>query len=189
MKNRFHALEVLVAVGLLILAGFAFGGPAAFAGSAMPRGVSTNQSWLGEQVRRQLVTLPWYGVFDNLQYRISGDNEVILEGQVVDPVTKGDAEKAVRRIEGVTRVVNNIEVLPVSPFDNQTRRAEYRTIYSQPQLSRYSLGAVPQIHIIVKNGHVTLEGVVANETDRNVAALMAGEVHGVFSVTNHLQVG
>jgi hyperosmotically inducible periplasmic protein len=89
----------------------------------------------------------------------------------------------------VTRVVNNIEVLPLSTFDDQIRRAEYRAIYSQPQLSRYSLGAVPQIHIIVKNGHVTLEGVVDNESDRNVAAIMASEVPGVFSVTNHLQVG
>jgi len=189
MKNRLHALQVIAATALLILAGLAFGAPDALAGSARARGVSTSQSWLGEQVRHQLVMLPWYGVFDNLQYRVSGDNEVILEGQVVNPVTKDAAEKAVRRIEGVTRVVNNIEVLPLSTFDNQIRRAEYRTIYSQPQLSRYSLGAVPQIHIIVKNGHVTLEGVVDNETDRNVAAIMAGEVPGVFSVTNHLQVG
>jgi len=189
MKNRLHTLQVIAAVTLLILAGFAFGAPSALAGSAMPRGVSTNGSSLGEQVRHQLVMLPWYGAFDNLQYRLSGDNEVTLEGQVVNPVTKDDAQKAVRRIEGVTRVVNNIEVLPVSTFDSQIRRAEYRTIYSQPQLSRYSMGAVPQIHIIVKNGHVTLEGVVDNMTDRNVATLMAGEVHGVFSVTNHLQVG
>jgi hyperosmotically inducible protein len=189
MKNRFHVLQVIVAAALLVLSGFAFGAPAALAGPAMPRGVSTSESLLAEQVRHQLVMLPWYGVFDNMQFRISGDNEVILEGQVVNPVTKDDAEKAVHRIEGVTRVVNNIEVLPLSTFDDQIRRAEYRAIYSQPQLSRYSLGAVPQIHIIVKNGHVTLEGVVDNESDRNVAAIMASEVPGVFSVTNHLQVG
>jgi len=95
----------------------------------------------------------------------------------------------VKSIEGVTRVVNNIQVLPVSPFDDQIRRAEYQAIYSQPQLSRYALGVVPQIHIIVNGGHVTLEGVVATEADRDVAGLSANRVPGVFSVTNNLRVG
>src|ERR1700674_893644 len=104
-------------------------------------------------------------------------------------VTKSDAEAAVKNIEGVTRVVNNIQVLPVSPFDDQIRWAEYRAIYSQPQLSRYAMGVVPQIHIIVNGGHVTLEGVVANEADRDVAGLSANGVPGVFSVTNNLRIG
>lgn len=186
---RRNALYTVFAAAVLVLAMFLSVVPMASAGAASTREVSGNESWLSEQVRHNLVVLPWYGVYDNLQFRVLNDHEVILEGQVVNPVTKDDAEKAVRRIEGGTRVTNNIEVLPLSLFDNRIRRAEYRTIYSQPQLSRYSLGVVPQIHIIVKSGHVTLEGTVDNEADRNVAALMASEVPGVFSVTNHLQVG
>jgi hyperosmotically inducible protein len=137
-----------------------------------------------------LVTLPWYGVFDNLQYQVNG-SEVILTGQVVSEhsQTKYDAEKAVKRIPGVTKVVNNIEVLPPLPFDNQIRRAEYRAIFSQSNLGRYSMGSIPQIHIIVNGGHVTLEGTVMNEMDRNIAGIVANSVPGVFSVTNNLRLG
>ncbi len=138
------------------------------------------------EVRHQLVMLPFYSVFDNLVYKVQGGT-VTLMGSVTRPTLKKDAETEVKEIEGVEHVVNNIEVLPVSPMDDQIRRAMYRTIYSET-LQRYSIQAVPPIHIIVKNGHVTLEGVVANETDKNVAGIRANGVPGVFSVTNNLRV-
>ena len=140
-----------------------------------------------KEVRHQLLLLPYYSVFDNLAYRVDGDH-VILEGQVVRPTLKPDAEAAVKSIEGVASVTNNIDVLPPSPMDDQLRRALYRTIYSEPSLSKYSWSAVAAIHIIVKSGHVTLEGVVDNETDKNLADIRAKSVPNVFSVTNNLRV-
>ena len=144
---------------------------------------------LSKQVRHQLVMLPWYGVFDELQYQVQG-TEVILSGAVTSEhaATKSDAEKAVKHIPGVTEVVNNIQVLPLSRFDDQIRRAEFRTIFSKSDLGRYTLGTIPQIHIIVANGHVTLEGTVINQMDRTIAGIAANTVPGVFSVTNNLQV-
>ena len=142
---------------------------------------------LYKEVRHQLVMLPWYSVFDNLVYRVDGD-KVTLYGQVTRPVLKSDAEAAVKSIEGVASVVNNIEVLPPSPMDDQLRRALYRAIYGDAGLSRYSIQAVPSIHIIVKNGNVALEGVVDNETDKNLANLRANGVPDVFSVKNNLAV-
>jgi len=142
---------------------------------------------LMKEVRHELVMLPYYGVFDNLAYRVDG-NTVTLEGQVTRPTLKSEAEKVVKDIEGVERVVNNIEVLPVSPNDDRLRLALYRTIYGDTALSRYGLQAVPPIHIIVKNGNVTLEGVVANEGDKNIANIRANGVSGVFSVKNNLRV-
>jgi hyperosmotically inducible protein len=140
-----------------------------------------------KEIRHQLVLLPWYSVFDNLAFRIEG-SKVILIGQVVRPTLKSDAEGAVKSIEGVSSVQNDIEVLPNSPMDNQIRRAVYRAIYSEPGLQRYALSAVPSIHIIVKNGNVTLEGVADNDTDKNLAGLRANGVPNVFSVTNNLVV-
>ena len=151
---------------------------------------STNASAtvrLQEKVRHELVILPFYNVFDNLAYQVNG-NEVTLFGQVTRPTLKSDAENVVKRLEGVARVHNRIEVLPLSPFDNRLRLALYRSIYSQPGLNRYAMGAVPGIHIIVANGNVKLEGVVGSEMDRNLAYLKANGVPGVFSVQNNLQV-
>jgi len=140
------------------------------------------------EVRHQLVMLPYYGVFDDLAFKVDGAT-VTLMGAVVRPVLKSDAENVVKRIEGVTQVVNEIKVLPPSPMDDQIRRAVYRAIYGDPALStRYGFRAVPSIHIIVDNGRVTLEGVVANEADKNLANLRANGVANVFSVTNELQV-
>jgi hyperosmotically inducible periplasmic protein len=140
---------------------------------------------LSKEVRHQLVMLPWYSVFDNLAYQVDGD-KVKLYGQVTRPTLKSDAEAAVKSIEGVAEVVNNIEVLPVSPMDDQLRRAVFRAIYSEAGLSRYAEQAVPSIHIIVKNGNVTLEGVVDNEMDKNLANLRASQVPNAFSVKNNL---
>jgi hyperosmotically inducible protein len=142
---------------------------------------------LAKEVRHQLVMLPWYSVFDNLAFRVEGD-KVTLMGEVTRPTLKSDAEAVVKSIEGVASVVNNIEVLPLSPMDDQLRRALFRAIYSEPGLQRYAIMAVPQIHIIVKNGNVTLEGVVDSETDKNLANLRANQVPNVFSVKNNLVV-
>jgi hyperosmotically inducible protein len=142
---------------------------------------------LAKEVRHQLVMLPWYSVFDNLAYQVDGD-KITLFGQVTRPSLKSDAEAAVKSIEGVASVVNNIEVLPLSPMDDQLRRALFRAIYGDSGLSRYSVQAVPSIHIIVKNGNVTLEGVVDNESDKNLANLRANQVPNVFSVKNNLVV-
>jgi hyperosmotically inducible protein len=140
------------------------------------------------EVHHELVMLPFYGVFDNLAYKVDPDGTVTLLGQVARPSLKSDAENVVKRIEGVEKVVNNIEVLPTSPNDDRIRQAVYRAIYSNSVLSQYQLRAVPPIHIIVKNGHVTLEGVVARTMDKQVAGMQTNQVSGVFSVTNNLQV-
>lgn len=131
--------------------------------------------------------MPWLSVFDNLQYSVHG-SEVTLSGQVWQPVTKDDAQTAVKGIEGVTKVINNIEVLPLSPMDDQIRRVEYRAIYGAPELQRYAMGVLPSIHIMVKNGHVTLVGTVDNQMDKNVAEIRAKSVANVFSVDDQLQV-
>ena len=141
---------------------------------------------LAKKVRKELVTLPWYGVFDNLEYQIEGST-VTLSGQVVQPSTRKDAERRVRKLAGVERVVNNIEVLPLSGFDDRIRYGTLRAIQRTAGLYRYFLGSNPSIHIVVNRGHVTLEGVVANEGDRRLAYIAARGVPGVFSVTNNLR--
>lgn len=140
------------------------------------------------EVRHELVMLPYYGVFDNLSYKVEADGTVTLLGQVARPALKSDAENVVKRIEGVEKIVNNIEVLPTSPNDDRIRRGAYRAIYGNAVLSPYQLRAVPPIHIIVKNGHLTLEGAVARKMEKQVAGVQANGVSGVFSVTNNLQV-
>ena len=141
---------------------------------------------LREKVRHELVMLPYFGVFDNLSYKLE-DGKVVLYGQVTRPTLKSDAARVVARLEGVEEVVNQIEVLPLSNFDDRIRIATYRAIYSQIGLDRLALQAVPPIHIIVKNGAVTLEGVVLNEGDKTRAFLAANGVSNVFSVTNNLR--
>jgi BON domain len=144
-------------------------------------------SRMESQVRRELVMLPFYGVFDNLSFKVQG-SQVTLMGQVTRPTLKTSAERVVKSIEGVDKVDNQIEVLPNSPNDDSIRLAVYRAVYSQAALQRYQIRAVPPIHIIVKNGNLTLEGVVATESDKNIAGVQANGVSGVFSVTNNLRV-
>jgi len=153
---------------------------------ALAQGDATNPQ-LARRVRHELVTLPYYGVFDNLAYSINGGN-VTLYGEVVRPSTRSDAERRVKRIAGVTRVVNNIKVLPLSRFDDDIRRATYRSIARMGGLYRYLQGANPSLHIVVERGHVTLEGVVSGSNDRNLAYMAANRVPGVFSVKNNLRV-
>jgi hyperosmotically inducible periplasmic protein len=157
----------------------------------VPAPSRTSQSGVDRIVREvhhELVLLPYYGVFDNLAYRVSPDGTVTLVGQVVRPTLKSDAENAVKHIEGVERVDNEIEVLPPSPMDDQIRMATFRAIYGNSDLSPYALRAVPPIHIIVKQGHVTLEGAVAKQMDKQIAEMQAKSVPNVFSVTDNLQV-
>jgi hyperosmotically inducible protein len=142
---------------------------------------------LAKEVRHELVMLPYYGVFDNLGFKVNGTT-VVLIGQVTKPTLKTDAERAVKRIESVEKVDNQIEVLPVSPSDDRIRLATYRAIYGNEALSTYAIRAVPPMHIIVKNGNVTLVGAVGNEMDKNLAYMQARGVPGVFSVTNNLVV-
>jgi len=139
------------------------------------------------EVRHELLMLPFFGVFDNITYKVEGGT-VTLFGQVVRPSLKSDAENSVKRIEGVEHVNNQIEVLPPSPQDDRIRMALFRAIYRSPGLERYELGVQKPIRIIVKNGHVTLEGVVDSQGDKNLAGLRANSVPGIFSVTNNLQV-
>jgi hyperosmotically inducible periplasmic protein len=142
-----------------------------------------------KEVRHELVTLPYYGVFDWLTYEVQPDGRVILRGQVVRPTTKSDAEGRVKDIEGVTGVDNQIETLPLSPSDDRLRRALYRQIYGfNSPLFRYAHQAVPSIHLIVNRGHATLKGVVSNRGDANLAYIRARGVPGLFSVKNELVV-
>ena len=141
-----------------------------------------------KEVHHELVMLPFYGVFDNLAYKVSADGTVTLLGQVSRPTLKSDAENVVKRIEGVERVDNQIKVLPTSPNDDRIRRATYRAIYGNDVLSQYALRAVPPIHIIVENGNITLEGVVARQMDKQIAEMQTKSVPGVFSVTDNLRV-
>jgi len=146
-----------------------------------------SQERITREVRHELLMLPYFGVFDNIAYKVDGYTVTLL-GQVTRPSLKFDAENVVKRIEGVEKVDNQIEVLPPSPMDDRLRRRLYRAIYGYPALEKYALGVQKPIRIIVKNGNVTLEGVVDNDGDKNLAGIRANGVSGIFSVTNNLQV-
>jgi hyperosmotically inducible protein len=173
MKTAFQKVSLVAALAVLTVPMFA-------KSNTVPRD-------LRDAVRHELVMLPYYSVFDNFEYKVD-DGTVTLYGEVTRPVLKSDAEHAVKHIPGVVNVVSNIKVLPLSPFDNRIRAAEYRSIFGFGSLYRYAMGANPSIHIIVDNGHVTLKGVVANQGDKNIAYIRANGVPGVFSVTNDLLV-
>jgi hyperosmotically inducible protein len=142
---------------------------------------------ISREVRHELVMLPYYGVFDDLAYRVDGST-VTLMGEVTRPTLKSDAENVVKNVEGVEKVVNQIKVLPLSPMDDRIRLAAFRAIYGDTTLNRYAIQAVPPIHIIVDNGRITLVGVVMTENDKNIAGVRANGVSGVFSVDNQLRV-
>jgi hyperosmotically inducible periplasmic protein len=148
---------------------------------------SRSQERITKEVRHELLMLPWFGVFDNIAFKVDGSTVTLL-GQVVRPSLKSDAENAVKHIEGVEKVDNQIEVLPTSPMDDRLRMELYRAIYGYPALEKYALGVQKPIRIIVKNGHVALEGVVDSEADKNLGGLRANGVPGIFSVTNNLHV-
>ena len=181
--NRCATLSAILALGIAAPA-FA---DSAFANPAFEQGGAPAQARLEREVRHELTMLPYYGVFDHLAFQVEGF-KVALLGEVTRPALKSDAEAAVKRIEGVEALDNQIEVLPLSPNDDRIRRAVYRAIYRDTVLSRYALQAIPPIHILVKNGRVRLEGVVTSEADRNIAGIRAGAVGGVFSIENKLLV-
>jgi hyperosmotically inducible protein len=176
MRTKLHNLGLVLVLGLIALP---LGASAAYSQPEL--------SPLAKKVRHELVTLPFYSVFDHFTYQVQGDT-VILSGEVTRPTLKTSAERVVARIEGVSRVENDIEVLPLSSFDNRVRRGVLYAVYGHPVLNRYALQSVGPIHIVVKNGNVTLEGVVSREMEKNVAFIQANSVPGVFSVTNNLRV-
>jgi len=145
-------------------------------------------STLEKSVRHELVMLPYYNVFDELSFQVDKNGVVTLMGEVTRPTLRSDAANVVKHVDGVTAVRNEIEVLPLSPFDDRIRYAVARAIYGYGPLNRYAAGAQPPIHIIVRNGNVTLTGYVGNEMDKNLANIRANQVPGVFSVTNDLKV-
>lgn len=153
------------------------------------QGEPTNpaQARITKEVRHELLMLPYFGVFDNIEYKVDG-NTVTLLGSVTRPTLKSDAGNVVKHIEGVSEVVNNIDVLPPSPMDDKLRLELFRAIYGYPSLQKYDLGVQKPIRIIVKSGHVTLEGVVDNDSDKNAAGIRANGVPGIFGVTNNLRV-
>jgi hyperosmotically inducible protein len=185
-KRNGYSTKTMLGISLLLLLSSLF--PLGAVAQTTKQDLSHVRSRLAEEVRHQLVLLPYYGVFDNLAYEIKDIDTVVLTGQVTRPNLKSDAENVVRKIEGAGKVENQIEVLPLSPNDNRIRVATYVAIYSRPGLDRYAWRAVSPIHIIVKNGNVTLVGVVATEADKNIAGMMANGVSGVFKVTNDLRV-
>jgi len=160
-------------------------GPAALAQSTQTQARATER--IQKEVRHELVMLPFLDVFDNLAFRVDGST-VTLMGQVTNPTLKTDAGRVVQGIEGVEHVDNQIEVLPVSPMDDRLRRQLFHAIYDYPPLEKYAMGVIKPIRIVVKNGNVTLAGVVDNDTDKNIAGVRANSVAGIFSVTNNLQV-
>ncbi len=177
MNMRTRALTTILAAALWLV-------PALH---SAPAKADQKMTRLENQVRHELVMLPYYSVFDHLAFQVDG-SQVTLMGKVTRPTLKSSAERVVEKLENVNGVVNNIEVLPVSPNDDRIRVAVYRAIYYHPTFTRYAMQAVPSVHIIVQNGDVTLEGVVDNETDKNIAGIQANGVAGVFSVTNNLVV-
>ena len=187
LNSRSWKRSAILFFSLLLTLGAAASSFAASSQQVPARDSAGYEARLTKQVRHELVMLPFYSVFDNLQYKVEG-GKVTLLGQVTRPALKSDAEGAVKHIEGVETVDNQIEVLPPSPNDDRIRRATFRAVYSSPSLEMYALRSVPTIHIIVDRGHVTLEGSVARESDKNVAGIQANTVPGAFSVTNNLRV-
>ena len=170
----------------LVVLSFALA-PSIFAQMEAGQFVSPSEARIQKEVRHELLMLPYLDVFDYIAFQVKGDTVTLL-GEVTRPTLKSDAQNVVKRIEGVQKVINNIEVLPPSPMDDRLRLALYRAIYGYPALEKYALGVQKPIRIIVKNGRVTLEGVVDSETDKNLVTVRANGVPGIFSVTNNLQV-
>jgi hyperosmotically inducible protein len=150
---------------------------------------SRDLAYLVKEIRKELVTLPFFGVYDWLEGKVEPDGTVFLAGQVTRPTLKKDAQRRVEKVEGVERVINQIEVLPLSPNDDRLRVAVFRTLFNQNSpLFRYGQQPIPSIHIIVSRGKLVLKGVVANKGDRDIANIRANGVPGIFEVRNDLVV-
>ena len=182
MKFNMKRAVATIAAIMMLGSGLAFGAKRA------TRPVPTlTDAELSAKVGNELIDMPFFTVFDNLQYRVNG-GEVTLYGQTANPTLRADAASFVRSIPSVTKVNNEIELLPESPFDSRIRRAEFRAIYSAPLLQKYGVGTNPSIHIIVKSGHVTLMGEVNNQADKHMAGTRALQVGTALSVDNQLKV-
>jgi hyperosmotically inducible protein len=177
MERKLHTpfIVALAAVSLMTL------------GAAENNTPSAAEQGIQKEVRHELLMLPYYNVFDNLEFAVNG-HTVTLMGQVTWPALKSDAENVVKKIKGVNKVINDIQVLPPSPMDDRIRMAELLHIYSAPGFEKYAIQPVPSIHIIVDNGRVTLEGVVDSKADKDIAGMRANTVPGTFEVTNNLRV-
>ena len=172
----------------IFLLGFAAISVASTHKATNPAGSSKQPLSLTDQVRHELLMLPYFGVFDNLGFTIEDSSTAVLTGQVVRPILKSEAEAAVGRIQGISKVVDNIEVLPLSSFDDAIRVRTYRAIFSRPGFEKYANQANSPIRIIVKNGNITLDGFVGSQIDKTMAAMAARSVPGAFSVTDNLIV-
>jgi hyperosmotically inducible periplasmic protein len=187
MSTRYRKQMAGITVSLLL---FVFAGISAASTGGV--GTSTGQNrqakTLAEKVRHEIIMLSDFGVFDNLSFTLVNDDTVVLTGQVVRPLLKADAETAVSRISGISKVENEIEVLPLSPTDDAIRNRAYRAVYLAPDFEKYAIQAVPPIRIIVKNGNITLQGVVNDPIDKIKAELAAKTISNVFSVTDDLRI-
>jgi hyperosmotically inducible protein len=186
LKNilkQFSGTAVFILMISLVQVGMA-STPKGTAASASSRQINNLQ----DSVRHTLLMLPNFGVFDNLNFALQGDT-VTLTGEVRTTILKSEAEAAVRRMAGVANVINKVEILPLSPMDDSLRVKTYRAVYSMPGFERYEIQAVQPIRIIVKNGNITLDGVVATQLDKMLAEEAARNVPFAFSVTNNLTIG
>jgi hyperosmotically inducible periplasmic protein len=182
---RKHLLGIMLPILLL---GFAAISVASSSSAPNPAGSAKQPKSLTDQVRHELLMLPYYGVFDELAFSVQGADTIILSGQVTRPYLKSDAEGIVSRIKGVGNVVNNIEVLPLSRFDDGIRLRAYRAIFSKPGFEKYANQHISPIRIIVKNGNITLDGFVTNQIDKTIAEMAARSVRGAFSISDNLTV-
>jgi len=176
MMQTIRNVALGLALGMALL-------PAASAATAG----NSSEVVAAEKVRKQIVKLPFYSIFDHITFRLD-DGVLTLDGEVYRPSLRKSAERVAMQVEGVNSVVNNIEILPTSFHDDRIRLAVARSIFTNAVLDRYAMGSNPPIHVIVRNGDVTLEGVVNREMERNVAGILANGVPGVFSVTNNLRL-
>ena len=182
-------LRIAMVIGVMLLCGIVLltAGRSLFATQTQPKAEENSSEALARTIRHQIQVLPFYSVFDNIEFHLD-DNRVTLTGQVLRPTLKTHAESAVKNLEGVSLVVNQIEVLPASSADDELRRAIYRALFEDQILKRYAIQAVPPIHIIVKDGNVVLEGQVESDSDRKLAGTRAGETPDSKSFQNHLRV-
>ena len=172
----------------ILMLGLAQVGVASIPEATTPSPSSQQTKDLTDRVQHSLLMLPYYGVFDELSFRVEGDT-VTLMGEVRQPILKSDAEGAVRRIVGVANVVNNIEVLPLSHMDDSLRLMTYRAIFSRPGFEKYRIQANKPIRIIVKNGNIKLVGMVGSQFDKTMAGMDAMNIPFAFSVANDLKIG
>jgi len=184
-KYRKHLVGILLPIMLCSFTGFAV---ASTGNGPDPSGSAKQALGLADHVRHELLMLPYYGVFDELSFSIQGADTVVLSGEVTRPILKSDAEAAVRGIKGVGKVVNDIEVLPLSRMDDSIRLAAYKAIFSKPGFEKYAIQGSSPIRIIVKNGHITLDGVVINKMDKTLAEMAVRSIPFTFSVINNLAV-